>query len=102
MVEGTSRELETVRAEVAELRAALDAADTTLAAALDQLIEYERGSVARVVPISRELPRHVTTPSSEETRDGEHGRPPSGRRSTGRLRNGDVEKKTRSRSRSTA
>ncbi|HTB77707.1 MAG TPA: hypothetical protein VK762_30895 [Polyangiaceae bacterium] len=78
LVEGTWRELETIRAEVTELRAARDAADAKVAAALDQLIGYERGPVGRVVPLSREL------------------------RSTGRLRNGGVEKKPRSRSRSTA
>jgi hypothetical protein len=103
LVESTSLELETVRAEVAELRAARDAADANLAAALDLLIEYERGPVGRVVPLSREVPRNAfTRPSSEETRDGERVRPPSGRRSTTRARNGAVEKKTRSRSRSTA
>ena len=92
-----------MRAEVAELLAARDEADAKLAAALDQLIAYERGPFGRVVPIRRELLRNAsTTPSSEETRDGEHGRPPSGRRSTARARNEGVEKKTRSRSRSTA
>jgi hypothetical protein len=92
-----------MRAEVAELLAARDEADAKLAAALDQLIAYERGGIGRVVPLIRELPRNAsTTPSSGETRAGEHGRPPSGRRTTGHPRNGGVEGKSRSRSRSTA
>ncbi len=43
LVESTVLELEGARAEVAELRAAKDAAEDRLAAALDQLMEYERG-----------------------------------------------------------
>jgi hypothetical protein len=43
LVETSARELERVRVEVAELRAAKDAAERRLAAALDLLTEYERG-----------------------------------------------------------
>jgi chromosome segregation ATPase len=42
MVETTARELEGVRAELAELRAAKQAAEEKLAAALDRLDECER------------------------------------------------------------
>jgi hypothetical protein len=42
MVERTARELEGVRAELAELRAAKQAAEEKLAAALDRLDECER------------------------------------------------------------
>jgi hypothetical protein len=63
MVESTARELEGVRAEVAELRAARDAAEDRLAAALDQLTEYERGlGRARLPARSRaEVPARSAT-----------------------------------------
>jgi hypothetical protein len=61
LTDRTAQELEQARAEIAELRAAKDAAEGKLASALTQLADYERRflgrSTERVIPVDRELRR---------------------------------------------
>jgi transposase len=92
LAESTARELEQARAEIAELRAAKEAAEAKLASALTELAEYQRRlfgrSTERIPSVDRELRRSdkdvsaaaATQSSSQPTPDAQ----PKGRRKASR------------------